>query len=90
MGYTGRNFTEQDARLFVKGYFELDEGTLEDGTIGIGQITDCAIEAWKTFTDSSVEEMENYNDLEQLRWVYTVLHELVGDPNRVPKTLWRD
>ena len=84
--YKGVRFTDDDAKLFVKGFLEHEDGTLEEGTIDMGTIVDCATHAWETFTQSTDEERERYNDLEQLRWVYVVLHELVGDERKVPHT----
>ena len=80
--YTGIHYTDEDARLFVKGFFEHDT----DGSIDSGDIVNCAIWAWETFMTPNDEEDAHYNELQQLRWVYTVLHELVGDKVSIPAT----
>jgi hypothetical protein len=80
--YTGIHYTDEDARQFVKEYMEQHH----DGSIDSGDIVNCAIWAWETFMTPNDEEDARYNELEQLRWVYTVLHELVGDSQKVPTT----
>jgi hypothetical protein len=82
-------FTDENAKQIVAEFLKqrLSEADIGEESIYY-ETYDVITDSIDKFLKATDEENEQYNFWEQLRWLYVVLGEFVGDDKRYPET-WK-